>query len=287
MARHPVHQTLRWEIPRLPTDNWPNPANVPGTALPGADQFLYFDNGCYNPTRIGSRIIQIDPRIGAAGTPVNQSFSALVDPLVAGYGAITPPAGTVVFNSQRRMSKQQTWRYQTSSINSFNSSAQSYVQRLPNGNTFIWANQAVHAFEVTPGTCTWATGGQLNCTNQEVVWEYIWPGPPGSSVKYVASDSASAWQTASATNPSAGDPQYYGQAGGYRAQKWGADFPGFAGKDLTPKGTLTGLVPRLVGDGRVKQTTPTGFGYGAGAATVGGGGGGAGGAGGAGGGGGY
>ena len=265
-----------WEIPRLPTDKWPDPATYPGTALPGAGQFLYFDNGCYNPTRIGSRIIQIDPRIGASGKPVSQSFSALVDPLVAGYGAITPPAGTVVFNSQRKMSKQQTWRYQTSSINSFNSSAQSYVQRLPNGNTFIWANQAVHAFEVTQGTgCTWATGGQLNCANQEVVWEYIWPGPPPNS-KFVSSDSALAYQI--------NDPRYYGQAGGYRAQKWGADFPGFAGKDLTPKGTLTGRVPQLVGEGRVMQTPPTGFGYSSTGIT--GSGGGAGGAGGAGGGGG-
>ena len=175
-----------WEIPRLPTDNWPNPANVPGTALPGANQFLYFDNGCYNPTRIGSRIIQIDPRIGASGKPESQSFSALVDPLVAGYGNI--PAGT---NNQRRVSKQQSWKYQSVQLNSFNSSAQSYVQRLPNGNTFIWANQATHAFEVTQGTgCTFATNGAFNCSNQEVVWEYIWPGAPGSSVKYVASDGA-------------------------------------------------------------------------------------------------
>ena len=97
-----------------------------------------------------------------------------------------------------------------------------------------------------------------------------------------------AWQTASATNPNAGDPQYYGQAGGYRAYRYGKDFPGFAGKDLTPRGTLTGRVPQLVGDGRVMQTPPTGFGFTTTGGTVGGGGGaGAGGAGGAGGGGGY
>ena len=58
-----------WQRPHLPTDNWPDPATTSsGIALPGAGNFLIFDNGCYNPTRTGSRVLEINPRIGASGT---------------------------------------------------------------------------------------------------------------------------------------------------------------------------------------------------------------------------
>jgi hypothetical protein len=93
-----------------------------------------------------------------------------------------------------------------------------------------------------------------------VVWEYIYPGPPPTS-RFVASDGPLAWQTASATNPNAGDPRYYGQGSAYRAVRYGADFPGFKGKDLTPGQTLTGRTPRLVGEGIVMQSSKTGFGF--------------------------
>ena len=33
----------------------------------------------------------------------------------------------------------------------------------------------------------------------------------------------------------------------FRHHRYGADHPAFTGKDLTPQGTLTGRVPRLVG----------------------------------------
>jgi hypothetical protein len=273
-----------WEIPRAATDNWPDPRTYvkSGVALPGAGNFLYFDNGCYNPSRIGSRIIEINGRIGASGKE-EVAKGKYVDPLVAGYG---PATGNVA----RRLSRQQVWRYQSTNLNSFYSQAQSYVQRLPNGNTVIHASQNSHYFEVTPGTCTRAnaqTGAEtvLNCTGQEVVWEYIYPGFGDGVVKFVMSDNNFAWQTASATNPNVRDPQYSGSLGGYRSYNYGADFPGFAGKDLTPGKTLTGRVPRLVGDGIVMQTPSYGFGLGS--AFGGGGGGGAGGASGGGGGGGY
>ncbi len=67
----------------------------------------------------------------------------------------------------------------------------------------------------------------------------------------------------------------------FRHHRFGAEHPAFIGKDLTPQGTLTGLTPRLIGEGRVKQAATTGFGF----VSTGGGGGAGGGAGGGGGGG--
>ena len=261
-----------WEVPRLATDTWPNPSTVPGTALPGAQNFLYFDNGCYNPSRMGSRIIEIDPRIGASGQP-EVPYGKYVDPLIAGYQPLTytqslngANLNLAGYNAQtgnysRKISKQAVWRYQSNTLNSFYSVAQSYVQRLPNGNTVIHASQNSHYFEVMP------TG--------EVVWEYIYPGLPPNA-KFVMSDSNVAWQTALATDPTQRDPLYSGTLGGYRIARYGANHPGLAGKNLTPRGTLTGLVPRLVGDGRVTQTAPTGFGFAPTGAAGGGGGGAAG-----------
>ena len=59
-----------WDRPHLATDTWPDPATYAksGVSLPGAGNFLVFDNGCYNPTGMRSRIFEINPRIGASGT---------------------------------------------------------------------------------------------------------------------------------------------------------------------------------------------------------------------------
>ena len=48
----------------------------------------------------------------------------------------------------------------------------------------------------------------------------------------------------------------------YRHYRYGADHPGLAGKDLTPTNTLTGLEPRLIGEGRTQQAAKFGFGFG-------------------------
>lgn len=251
-----------WQQPKLATDKWPDPATVPGTALPGAGNFLFYDNGCYNPTRTGSRVIEINPRIGASGT-VEVPEGKYVPETVAGYKA------TTATNYQRRISKQNVYSYQSTGMQSFYSSHISGMQRLPNGNTSINSGNQGLMFEVTP------TG--------EVVWQYTFPMRSIAGVQtpnFVASDSTNAWQQASATNPLAGNPQYMGQPSMFRHDRYGADYPAFIGKDLTPQGTLTGLEPRLIGEGRVTQRSTTGFGFGG---SVGGGGGAGGGAGGGGG----
>ena len=112
-------------------------------------------------------------------------------------------------------------------------------------------------FEVTP--------------SGEVVWEYLYPrAVAGTTVNMltVASDSANAWQVNAATTK--------GSLYSYRHYRYGADYPGLAGKDLTPKGTLTGRLPRLVGstDSNPPTVIYTGFGLAPGRGAGGGGGGG-------------
>ena len=60
----------------------------------------------------------------------------------------------------------------------------------------------------------------------------------------------------------------------YRSYRYGTDFPGLAGKDLSRKGTLSGRLPRLVGssDTNIPTVTYTGFGFGASGVAAGGGG---------------
>jgi len=223
-----------WDRPRAEAgDTWPDPMGYTksGVALPGAGNFLIFDNGCFNPTGMRSRILEIDPRIGASGT-VEVPHGQYIDPTVAGYQSTS---------ATYRKNKQVTWLYQSASQSSFYSSFISSMIRLPNGNTSIDAGGNGHMFEVTP--------------SGEVVWEYIMPGFAGPNVKYVMSDSNLVWQTDS--NQYRGTPYFT-----YRHSRYAADFPGFTGKNLTSKGTLTGLVPQLTGEGRTKPASVTYFGFG-------------------------
>jgi hypothetical protein len=234
-----------WERPHLSTDKWPDPAMLYGTksvALPGAGHFMIFDNGCYNPTGYRSRVIEINGFINAAGT--DPGTSVYVDPVVAGYKTT---------NVAYHQSRQVVSLYSSTGLNSFYSPAQSGCQRLPNGNTSINAAGHGHMFEVT------ASG--------EVVWEYLYPVPSGLTIyRTVASDGPLAWQVDT--------DQTKGSLYAYRHYRYGADYPGLAGKDLTPKGTLTGRLPRLVGstDSYPPTVLYTGFGYAPGGSSSGGGG---------------
>lgn len=226
-----------WQRPKLATDTWPDPAGVPGTALPGAGNFLIFDNGCYNPTRTGSRVLEIDPRIGASGT-AEVAYGKYIWPVTAGYNAATG-------NYQRRISKQTVFSYQSQQMHSFYSSHISGMQRLPNGNTSINSGNQGLMFEVTP--------------TKQVVWQYQYPmaniAGVGQAAKPVSTDGTLSFQIDDGYNK--------GQAGSmFRHERVGVNHPALTGKDLTPQGTLTGLEPRLIGEGRTKQMGATGFGYG-------------------------
>ena len=119
-----------WERPRLSTDKWPDPATYTksGVALPGAGNFLIFDNGCYNPTGIGRESIEVNPRIGASGTE-EVAVGKYIWPVVAGYKTTNCRAIT--------QSRQLAWSYQPPRIEQLLQPGPVRLQRLPNGNTSI------------------------------------------------------------------------------------------------------------------------------------------------------
>ncbi len=238
-----------WKIPRLATDKWPDPRTYvkSGVANPGAGNFLIFDNGCYNPNGMKSRVLEINGRIGASGN-VEAPLGQYIWQPVAGYQSTS---------ARYRKSKQLVWSFASQTQHSFYSSHISSAQRLPNGNTHIDAGNQGHFFEVTPAG--------------RVVWEYLYPGIPGTAAFFkINKDSMGQTNNAQC----------------YRSYRYGADYPGLAGKDLTRLSTLTGRLPRLVGSSDTDIPTPVYYGFGSGGAgSVGGGGGGVGGSGGGGGGG--
>jgi hypothetical protein len=148
-----------------------------------------------------------------------------------GWFVNPPDAGYTGNVGQTRTSKQIVWNYQSKVLTSFYSRNTSGMSRLPNGNTSIQSSAQGHSFEVTP------TG--------EVVWEYQFPNW-GSKAVTVMTDSVGATKL-------------------FRHYRYSPDYPGLAGKDLTPRSTITGRIPRTVGSDFTypAPVTYTGFGFGA------------------------
>lgn len=250
-----------WEIPRLSTDKWPDPRTYTksGVTLPGGGNFMIFDNGCYNPAGMRSRVLEINGRIGASGA-VEVPLGQYIWQPVAGY----QPYASSMFGAARdyHKSKQLVWSFASATQHSFYSSHISGQQRLPNGNTHITAGNQGHFFEVTP--------------SGEVVWEYLYPGIPGSAAGGILGGGFNKINY-----------DKTGAAQCYRSYRYSADHPAFTGKTLERIDTLSGRLPRLVGSSDTYPTPVTYFGFGIGGAGTVGGGGGVGGGTGGGGGGGY
>jgi len=232
-----------WKKPRLATDTWPEPSTYvkSGISLPGAGNFLIFDNGCYNPTGMRSRVLEINGRIGASGT-VEAAPGKYVWQPTAGYQAYAAGGMGGGIKATYHKSKQLVWSYQSNAQHSFYSNFISGAQRLPNGNTSINSGAQAHMFEVTP--------------SGEVVWEYLYPGVVGSAPTILKDN-----------NPA--------PTAMYRHYRYGTDYPGLAGKTLTRLQTLTGKIPTTVGSHGIvypAAVTYTGFGFGATGTAVGGGG---------------
>jgi hypothetical protein len=104
-------------------------------------------------------------------------------------------SGNYVLGPDRRYGPEQSvWNYSAPQPADFYSVNISGVQRLPNGNTLICAGAPGIVFEVTP--------------QKKVVWQYNLPA-------FGARGGPNARQT-------------------FRAYRFGPDFPGLAGKQLTP-----------------------------------------------------
>lgn len=126
------------------------------------------------------------------------------------------------------LSKQIVWRWNEKLYHRFARGLFSFhisgMERQPNCNTLICAGEDGHLVEVTYGD---PEKGEL----PEIVWEYINPDTDTHGVvKHLRMD-------------------MYNQV--YRAHRYGPDYPGLKGKDLTRKGTITEIA--AVGAQKITQ----------------------------------
>jgi hypothetical protein len=168
--------------------------------LPGAGNLLIFNNG---DTRTGERFSTVDEFV----------------PPVDANGRYTLEAG------KKYGPEQALWTYAAPNRADFYSNYISGAQRLPNGNTLICAGATGMVFEVTP--------------QKQVVWQYNFPAFGAAA----GGPARGAAPTAPAAPPGPGARGgARGARGGgannpraiFRAYRYGPDFPGLAGKTLTP-----------------------------------------------------
>ncbi len=106
------------------------------------------------------------------------------------------------------------WEFEPKHTSSFFSYRQGAAQRLPNGNTLVTSTHGGHLFEVTK--------------KGKIVWDYVSPVFAGKA-KCVATDDE------------AFDHKYHQNGMSnmiHRAYRYGADYPGLAGRDLSVKEPL-------------------------------------------------
>jgi hypothetical protein len=155
------------------------PSTNPGPALPGAGDFLVFDNHGTNQQVFGnfSQIQEINPYVyGWNGNYM--TGTSYVWPYNAPYFNASTIGTGALGNNYIHQSRQVVWRYRTKSACMYASHI-SGTQRLPNGNTLMDAAENNHFVEVTRGA---ADSSEANDgTSPDVVWEYNYPVPQTGS----------------------------------------------------------------------------------------------------------
>ena len=174
-----------------------------GDGLPGAGNFLIFDNGARKLGTTFSSVIEFNPYDG----PMEDGV--YVAEMEAGHEFV--PAG---MGSGSLVSNQVVWNFSPTIPTAFFSSYIAGAQRMPNGNTLVCSGANGHLFEVT------AEG--------EVVWEYVNP---------VGDRTQDAYGIHTIMTDKAG-PRYNAL---FKCARYPLDYPGLAGRDLTPMGKITEL----------------------------------------------
>lgn len=174
-----------------------------GDGLPGAGNLLIFNNGARQLGGVFSSVVEYNPYDGPMANGV------YVPEMAAGYKRVSPGMG-----AGELVSNQIVWTFKSTLPNAFYSSYISGAQRMPNGNTLVCSGAHGHLFEVTP--------------EGEVVWEYINPVGDRTGEAYgifaTMADSAS-----DRTNSL------------FKCARYPVDYPGLAGRDLSPLGKITEL----------------------------------------------
>ncbi|HET8725088.1 MAG TPA: SUMF1/EgtB/PvdO family nonheme iron enzyme [Anaeromyxobacteraceae bacterium] len=180
---------------------WGNPQQYDrGTA---ADRKLYQQHHTHwiEPGLPGAgNILVFNNGIGRGYSSVDE-----IVPPVDATGAYTLGAGAAFGPSAP------VWTYVGTPTSSFYSAEISGAQRLPNGNTLITEGVKGNLFEVTPAG--------------EKVWQYVNPvtSAPLAQGSTIPADPGKADQLMN---------------GVFRVTRYGADFPGLVGRDLTPIGPI-------------------------------------------------
>lgn len=187
---------------------WGNPANYGAGRKPGfgddGDQKLW---GPHSPTWIGNDHI-----------------------LVYDNGYLRPLGSRSRVLEVDLKSGDIVWEWMSPSPNSFSSGNQSNVQRLPNGNTLMTGCESGHIVEVSAGSsCRYGNTsvfvpdsepqGKSDLPPSRVVWEYVNPMTgmgPRSLLIHATETVSGPWSNAM-----------------HRAFRYGADFPGLKGRDLS------------------------------------------------------
>ncbi len=110
------------------------------------------------------------------------------------------------------------WKYEAWDQSSFFTHRQGMAQQLPNGNWFITSSNMGHLFEVTK--------------SGEIVWDFVNPMCNDYPICYMRDDDKDVRLV----------PEFYSNVM-HRAYRYGKDYPGLKGKDLSPKGKLAPKCP--------------------------------------------
>ncbi len=175
--------------------------------LPGNGNLLIFDNGARRLGTTFSSILEINPYDGPME---NGRYVSEVD---GGYNVPQGGMGMGMgLGDGDIKSKQIVWSYRPTLPNSLYSSYISGAQRLSNGNTLVCSGAHGHFFEIT--------------SDGEVVWEYVSPVGDRTREDYgifttMTGDAGRAFNST------------------FKCARYEPDYPGLAGKDLTPMGQVT------------------------------------------------
>ncbi len=171
--------------------------------LPGAGNILLFNNAQYLHERMPqSYVFEINPYLDANGNDTGR----YVNPPDAGYYVWESEDPRNTHKMPRDVSNQIVWMYGSRSGQNFFSHIGSGAQRLPNGNTLICADTEGHIFEVT--------------SDGDLVWEYINPVTTEGQIVDEIIDA----------------PPMFNPV--FRAYRYSASHPTFAGRDLSPMGPI-------------------------------------------------
>ena len=195
---------------------------------PGEGNILIFNNGLNRSSSIADRQAR-GGRLGG-GRNRGESYSS-VDQII-------PPIdekGNYRLETNKAFGPEEpTWTYSAPNKTDFYAEAISGCQRLPNGNTLICDGTSGIFFEVT--------------ADGQKTWKYVCPVDGDGPMEQ--------------GDPIPLDHRGHAMNAVFKIHRYALDYPAFKGKDMTPKGKVTGSKPENVPENLSRARRPGGGGAG-------------------------